>query len=426
MQEEWYLLAAYTTPTGVGRSWERILSRQAQQLPRDAIPALAIGQGVTLLGVMRGLGEVSVPTYVATPLQDVTRRSRWYRCVPGSPVRSATAEVLAEDLLRLPLDGAVLIPCSDSAAVAVASLPPAVSARFRASCPSAEVQAILADKLRFARVLQRLDVPHPETIEITSPEVIADLAVDELARFFLKPLDSERFSQRYGIKACFFRDREHALSKHERLSGDGQAVVLQEFIQGPATRHYFIDGFVDRHGQVRARFARRRHRMYPTKLGNSTCMASIPLAEVADACTALDRLLGELRFRGIFSAEFKRDPRDEVCKLLEINARPWWYIGFAQTCGVNVVAMAYRDALELDVAEVTDYRTGRWCVYPRLDFKAVMDDARQGRLKYQDWAASWLHGDQPIFAWSDPGPAASESIRLSLRAARKLFPGRIR
>ena len=395
----------------------------AIQVPRDVIPVLTFGQGVTLLGVLRGLGEASISTYVANVPGDFTRWSRHYRRVQGTPLRTSCSDALAEDLLRLPFERAVLIPCSDSAAVAVAGLTPVVKDRFKASCPSAEVQAVLADKLRFAKILQRLQVPHPQTIEITSRQIIENISEDDFTRFFLKPLDSESFSKRYGVKACLLRDKADALGTYERLSGEGHAVVLQEYISGPPTRHYFVDGFVDRHGQVRARFARQRLRMYPPKLGNSSYMVSIPLAVVADACESLDRLLGELHFRGIFSAEFKRDPRDEACKLLEINARPWWYIGFAQACGVNVAAMAYRDALEQDIPELTDYRTGRGCVYPVMDLKVGMVEIREGRLKPWELASSWMNRVDPIFSWRDPGPALSEFFRLVPLMAKKLFSG---
>jgi predicted ATP-grasp superfamily ATP-dependent carboligase len=139
-------------------------------------------------------------------------------------------------------------------------------------------------------------------------------------------------------------------------------------------------------------------------MGNSSCSVSIALSEVAEACRGLDRLLAGLGYRGIFRAEFKRDPRDGVDRLLEINARPWWYIGFAAECGFNAAAMAHRDALGLEVPEVTTYRVGRRCVYRRIDLKACFRDYRQGELGLWGLATEWLRGSSPIFKWTDPGP----------------------
>ena len=102
--------------------------------------------------------------------------------------------------------------------------------------------------------------------------------------------------------------------------------VFQEYVAGPMDAHYFIDGFVDRLGEVKAFFARRRLLMYPVDFGNSTLMVSVPLGEVAPALESLRVLFSDLGYRGIFNAEFKRDERDGLFKLLEVNVRPWWFV----------------------------------------------------------------------------------------------------
>ena len=98
--------------------------------------------------------------------------------------------------------------------------------------------------------------------------------------------------------------------------------------------------------------------MFPTDFGNSTYLISVPLERLSPAMESLERILRAVHYRGIFSAEFKRDHRDGKFKILEINARPWWYIGFAIDSGVNVVEMAYRDALGLPVTTNATYRPG--------------------------------------------------------------------
>lgn len=402
------------------------MRRAEPGLPQPTIPAIALGRGITLLGVLRSLASVGVTVRVGVASHDFVRWSRHYRRVGGPDIRTDSPTSLAADLERLPLREAVLFPCSDSEAVAVASLVPPLADRFRSSSPAVDVQALLADKRRFAHLLRRLDVPHPETVEVASIDDIAAVADERLTRFFLKPADSESFSIRHGVKACRFTSKAQALALYERLADARTTFVLQEFIVGPPTCHYFVDGFVDRHGEVRARFARRRVRVNPPDLGNSSAMVSIALDEVAPAVAGLDRILADLHYRGVFSAEFKRDPRDGVFKLLEINARPWWYIGFATACGVNVAAMAYWDALNHDVATVTDYRVGRWCVYHRMDIRPGLDDLRAGRLTAPALLKSWLRAEHPVFALNDPGPAVLTLARMPAAALRKLRHGRTR
>lgn len=119
----------------------------------------------------------------------------------------------------------------------------------------------------------------------------------------------------------------------------------------------------------------------------------------------MKRLLGALRYRGVFDAEFKFDERDRLFKILEVNTRPYAYIGFAATCGVDLVAMAYRDALSLPVEPVAEYRVGRYYFYPADDRVVGCWLIREGKLTAWSWARSWLGAYQPIFSWDDPLPA---------------------
>jgi predicted ATP-grasp superfamily ATP-dependent carboligase len=196
-------------------------------------------------------------------------------------------------------------------------------------------------------------------------------------------------------------------------------MMLQEYVPGPPGNHYFIDGFIDQRGIVRALFARRRLRMNPPDFGNSTLMMSVPPAAVSEAGAILQTLLSHLRYRGIFSAEFKRDEITGVFNIIEVNARPWWYVEFAARCGVNVCAMALADALGERVDTVSAYAVGRRCVFPYYDLDAVREELRTGKTNLVGWARSWLGAQQPVFRWSDPAPAVGEIVALLGQRVRR-------
>lgn len=135
-----------------------------------------------------------------------------------------------------------------------------------------------------------------------------------------------------------------------------------------------------------------------------------------------ERLLGALHYRGVFDAAFKYDERDGLFKILEVNARPYAYIGFAAGCGVDLVAMAYRDALNLSVAPVAAYAVGRHYVYPAADRVAGSRLIRAGKPTVWSWARSWFGAYQPIFSWDDPLPAGDRAFHK----VRGFFRRRIR
>jgi D-aspartate ligase len=382
---------------------------------RERCPALVFGSGVTQLGVLRALGGSGVTPLAVCDREDFVRRSRWYRPAP----RRAEGMPLGEYLGTLQVGRAVLVPCSDYWVTAIAGLGPEYRDRFPASVPPAEAAAILVDKRRFAELLRVLGVPQPHTEPIDSVADLERVPEGVLAgTTFLKPRDSQRFFARFHVKALRVASRADAVARLADIEAAGLGVVLQEYIPGPASQHYYVEGFVDAERQVRIWFARRRLRMYPPDFGNSTYFASVPLDEVSGAVASMTTLLAHLKYRGIFSAEFKLDHRDGEFKLLEVNARPWWYVDFAVRSGADVVTAAYRDALGLPVETVTRYRVGATCMYPYYDYHAYRGDGWTLR-KFAAWLGAFLNARQPIFRWSDPRPGLALGAGLVWNQMRK-------
>jgi predicted ATP-grasp superfamily ATP-dependent carboligase len=145
--------------------------------------------------------------------------------------------------------------------------------------------------------------------------------------------------------------------------------------------------------------------MYPLDFGDSSYLTTVPIKNVASAIATLKKLLPEIKYRGIFSAEFKLDERDDTFKLIEVNTRPWTYIGFDTAHGMNMAEMAYRDALEENVPTVTDYDIGASMVYMPNDLMACLSLIRRGELSFFAWLRSWLRARSAIFLWNDPMPA---------------------
>jgi predicted ATP-grasp superfamily ATP-dependent carboligase len=227
---------------------------------------------------------------------------------------------------------------------------------------------------------------------------------------FLKPRRSQEFQQRFGRKAVAARSAGEAGRWVQEARGAGMELVVQDYVPGPARAHYFIDGFVDRTGTMRARMARRRLRTYPEPFGDSSSMETIPLGDVDPMVHALDRLLPALNYRGVFNAQFKHDDRDGVFKLLDLNCRPWGGIALATACGVHLPVMCYRDALELDVETVREYPVGtRWVYQPR-DLLACCGLWRAGVREPARWLRTWSGAVHPIWSRHDPRPAIAFAV----------------
>jgi predicted ATP-grasp superfamily ATP-dependent carboligase len=385
------------------------------------LPVILLAGGVTALGVLRAFGRRGIDVHVYPDTNEYLRYSRWYRpLLPQEEAGSAVPGLAAlrSVLERSGLTSGFLCACSDDWNRAVAAYAQSGEARFVSVVPSPEALDELQHKGRLAQLLQRLGVPMPLTRLIHGEADVADIPQTTETFYFLKPTDSQHFLARFGTKGMRVPNAEQARRRLAETVAAGMSVVLQEYIPGGADQHYFIDGYVDRAGSVRALFARRRLRIYPPDFGNSTAMVSVALDSVAQAAESVRSVLGAVGYRGIFSAEFKRDPRDGLYKLLEVNTRPWWFVDFAVRCGVDVCAMAYADAQGLPVPPAGRYRVGATCVFPYYDFFAMQPLLRDGRLSWGRWWKELVPALQPVGCWDDPLPGVVGFTRVMRSAMR--------
>ena len=382
---------------------------------------LVIGRATTALGAKRIAVRAGYEVFSVCPPNSWAARTRYHRALPASERGVWQGELGDEGLefLRaLPFERAVPIPTSDHTALWLAERPADLRSRFPDCCSSPDSLRALQDKFLFADLVKQHDVPCPSTFAVDSLEDVRALPVDGQLPLFFKPRDSQEFNRRFGIKALKFDGLDAALKVWQDFELDANPMLAQEYVPGGADRHYFIDGFMDSNGQVRALVARQRLRMYPADFGNSSMCMSVPVEDVEVAWQHLKRLLDATEYRGIFSAEFKCDERDDVFRILEVNTRPWVYIEFAEHCGVNMVDLYVRDALGETGDGRASGRTGRLCVDLLHDYHAVRSLPREQRPALPGLLLSWARASKRVFSWRDPA-AAWHSIKAFIRRRAK-------
>lgn len=378
-----------------------------------SIPAIVIGQSITALGAARSLARAGIPVYMSGSVGGFETKSRYFRplaTIEGKRILNPwDHEDGFDQLEKLPFDKAVLIPCSDVAAMWAANVPQHLQTRFLQCNSTKKVQTLLQDKRTFAGLCQQLDVPHPPHYIVESDDDLSRVPFEELENCFFKPFNSREFAKKYKVKGIRFNDRSEAEALWADVSQTGIGVFIQEYVPGGADQHYFIDGFRDNDGEIRACFSRRRRRIYPVDFGNSSYCHQVPIETVQPAWDALKKIVDHVDYRGIFSGEFKFDHRDGTYRIIEINTRVWVYVEFASWCGVNVCEMAYNDALGKPVQNVTDKRPGAGCVDLYKDYRSIYrsDNAKRDvpTPGVAEVARQWVGSKKAVFAWDDPMPA---------------------
>jgi D-aspartate ligase len=386
-------------------------------------PVLVLGKHLTGLGVLRAFAMRGLDTYAVEDTADVIVRSRYYRPAPERLPETDDSDMLAAYLRRLPFEQAVLMPCSDRWAAGVAGLPPDLRRRYPASVSTRVAVDELLDKARFRDLVAVLEIPHPRTIRLTTPSDLEAVSDADLVGSFLKPTASQRHNVVFGTKGFFVESRALAETRVEAGAAAGITFLLQEWIPGGLSDTVLLDGFVDRHGVRLAMTARRRIRMNPPRLGNTTSAVTVPLDSVAPAIDSMGRLLEAVAYRGVFNAEFKIDARDGTFRIIEVNPRLAWFSASLRGTGVDLPWMAYRDALGLDVPRPRIYRIGRYGVSETPDAIAIARAWGAGRRPDGPVLKPWLRGDHVLFAWSDPYPLALDVWRALTGRARAIRHG---
>jgi len=355
-------------------------------------PALVLGGGATTgLGAIRSLGRAGVTVYYMDEKKSKAIYSKYCKEYLIFPKIGHNKDELKRVLLKLQnaIGDAVLFPASDSYAIYLSDLTDELNGYYLPA-PKKEVIEILINKRRFYESLMK-KMPHPTTHFPENLEDVKKISKDISYPIFVKPYFSQPFSERFHKKG-FVANSERELIEYfalmKRLKVD---VMIQEIILGPPTDHIFLDGYADRDSNPKAFFARRRLRMWPLAFGNSSLCVSIPASEIAPLKETLFTYLKSISYHGIFSAELKKDHRDDLFKLLEINSRTSaWFNTLSAKCGINIMLIAYLDAIGRDIKYSEDYETGFKWVFLRDDIRSAMKMMLNGDLSVREWISSLL------------------------------------
>jgi predicted ATP-grasp superfamily ATP-dependent carboligase len=198
-------------------------------------------------------------------------------------------------------------------------------------------------------------------------------------------------------------------------------VVLQEMIPGGDDSLYYVCGYFRSDGELEAAFAGRKMRLTPIHFGSASFVRSVYDEELLQLSA---KLLGPLKYKGLFGVEFKKDPRDGVYKIIEVNARWGLWDGMAARCGIDLAYLAYAREVGLPYVVEPRYRDGvKWLSF-RRDLDAFIDYRREGALSVGRWLSSLLgETEYAVFAADDPGPVIPEFKAILKEKIGKRLPG---
>jgi predicted ATP-grasp superfamily ATP-dependent carboligase len=295
----------------------------------------------------------------------------------------------------------MLIPAADPEVRLVAQAHERLSRHFVLMTPGWERLRWACDKALAYQRAQELGLGVPR---IYPRALLEDPALKELKfPLVLKPsmrLRENRLTADRGWRVddrAGFRERYRSACE---LVGAEQ-VIAQQLIPGDGQHQLSYAGLWDR-GEPVVGLTARRLRQYPVEFGStSTYVVTDRLPQVSAAAETFLRSIGH---HGLVEVEFKHDPRDGILKLLDVNPRPWNWLGLAGAAGIDFGAAIACTASGRPVPEM-EARPGVAWIFVARDLVAA---ARSGQLRppaILGYAATWARVRSfACLSWTDPIP----------------------
>lgn len=381
----------------------------------DRPPALVANAHITGLGVARALAARGVPVVtldrtgrgVAPPSGAVAYAGRVSYPPDGLGAFRDDVEALVAELGHEP----VAFACMDEWVHAFADTRPE---GVRLPFDDGTYDEVL-DKEALYRRCADLGVPFPETYSLD--EVDPSDVADRLGYpFVLKPARKREGEAVLGTNVLEVADREELASAVATARDADLRLLAQERVAVAAGEDRSLASYVPPSGVEDAvgivGNARVRN---PTGFGTSCVVERVDSPELASR--AYD-LLDDTGYHGISESEFVYDEIRGQYVLLDVNTRPWKWIGLPVEAGVDLPCAAYAEAVGDRTGELTGDDTGgpadaTW-VYLR-DYLALLasEPSFADVLDRETWTAL-ISGrfeaerglTTGVFAPSDPAPTA--------------------
>jgi predicted ATP-grasp superfamily ATP-dependent carboligase len=377
----------------------------------DRPPAIVANAHITGLGVARALAERDVPVIAVDRAGDGA-------APPSEAVDFAGAVTYPlDDLDGFRDDVEAIAEAAGSNLVAFGCMDEWVHAFANADpegvrLPFADrdvIDAVL-DKTSLYRIAEDLDVPYPETRWLSERETTVETAVADLGLpLVVKPALKREFEEAIGTNVIEVETESDFRDVAEMAEDADIEILAQEKVSVARGEDASLASYVPPSGVDDALGivgnAKVRN---PLGYGTSCVVERTRAPEIEEMALSV---IAETGYHGISEAEFVYDADRETYVLLDVNTRPWKWIGLPVAAGANLPMAAYADATDARY-DHDERHDATWVYLPDyLDLLAT-DDGFRDVLAPDDWRA-FVSGDfeadpdltAAVYRPSDPEPA---------------------
>ena len=379
------------------------------KLSKFKVPAILFGGGsINALGVTRNLGRNRIKVYYVDEEKNEAVFSRYCKksfILPGIHGDSGRLRDFLAKFKKEISSSAVVFSGSDIFCLNLSSLKDEMVDDFHFVLPSKEIVETLVNKKKFYQSLDKHMIPHPTTYFPECFDDVKRISKNVDYPVYVRPSISQIFAKRFHKKGFIAKSEQElirccALAVRSRID-----FMIQEIIPGPAMNLFGLCGYFNKNADPLGLFAYRRLREWPHKFGTNSLIESVSISDISRLKDLTVNYLHSVGYYGLMEAEFKKDPRDGDFKFLEVNARSWWQNSFPTKCGINLVLMAYLDAIGNEPDYEENYKAGVKWIYFLNDLRSVIEMLRNKEITILEWLSSLrMINDWAYFSTDDSLP----------------------
>ena len=316
--------------------------------------------------------------------------------------------------------GALILETSDYFSVVLSKYKSELQQYYHVSTPDWPIVQTFIDKDETYKLADECDVPHPSVFYPRTTSEL-DSFIDRIAfPVMIKPVRSHEFSRIFRRKHFIAENVDELCRDFQQTLDAGQPVMLQEIIpgtdEGAIEREYV---YINSRNDIGCELFSVKLRQTPPLFGIMRVGKSLARNDEAKELTR--RLLQGVNYKGLADVEYKRDPRDNRLKLIEVNVRIPSSIQVIIADGGDVPWIIYQDLVH-DNQIICDGIEGDMYVYDLIsDLQdALLED--KGLYSIGSYFRPYFAKRKTFFVLSssDPLPFFKQAAEMPVKAYQKL------
>lgn len=359
------------------------------------IGAIVLGGHVQGLGIIRSLGQKGITVYLIDETEaNIGRFSKYCSRFFYVP-KMKQAEALLDFLITLSrsegIKDWVVFPTHDATVEILAKNRETLNNYYRISIPKWSTTELAYNKILTYRLAKETGIPIPQTYFPRNIDELRDIGRRIEYPIIIKPAVMHKFYAKLKIKVYKAGNLQELVEMYTKACSiiEPSEIMIQEIIPGSPQELYSCCCFY-KQGTLIASCIGQRCRQIPMDFGKATTF--VKSVDIPELRYYSDKLLSAIGYYGLAEVEFKRDPRDGIFKLLEINPRSWKWHTLAIKAGVDMPYLIYNDLVGKGVDQSKKGRIGVKWIELYTDFYVALGEIIRGNLSPRDYITS-LRGD---------------------------------